>query len=192
VPPTLVIVSGPPGTGKTTLARHLANQLNLPLYSRDAIKESLFDTLGWSDRQRSKELGAASAAVLFTLLTDTLTAGADCLTESNFRASHSNADFQRLLADTGARTVQVQCTTHGPVLLDRFAARSTSTARHPGHCDDQNLEEFRPELLTGRYEPLDLPGPVLTLDTTRFETAPAHRLADQLTTLLRPDAPPPA
>ncbi|MFE7359159.1 AAA family ATPase [Streptomyces sp. NPDC057543] len=47
--PTVVIVSGPPGTGKTYLARQLATRLTLPWYSRDAIKESLFDTLGWSD-----------------------------------------------------------------------------------------------------------------------------------------------
>jgi hypothetical protein len=164
----------------------------MPLYSRDRIKEALFDTLGWSDRHRSKELGAASVAVLFAQLADTLNAGASCLTESNFRRTHSSGDFQRLLADTGARAVQIQCVTDGDTLLRRFTARSRSVERHPGHCDDNNLHEFHADLLAGRYDPLDIPGPVLTVDTTDLATMPLDDLTNQLSTLLHPDPPPPA
>lgn len=184
--PTVVIVSGPPGTGKTYLARQLATRLTLPWYSRDAIKESLFDTLGWSDRQRSKELGAASVAVLFSLLSDALGSGTSCLTESNFRRTLSSPDFQQLLGATGAGVVQIQCSTDGVTLLNRFTARASSAERHPGHCDDQNIDEFRGELLAGRYEPLDLPGPVLTVDTTRFDHVDIDALATQVSALLHP------
>ncbi|HEX8858768.1 MAG TPA: AAA family ATPase [Actinomycetes bacterium] len=47
---TLVLVTGPPASGKTTLARPLAFSLGLPLLGKDTIKEALFDTLGNGDR----------------------------------------------------------------------------------------------------------------------------------------------
>jgi predicted ATPase len=43
---TLVLVTGPPGSGKTTLAVPLARRLELPLIAKDTIKEALFDALG--------------------------------------------------------------------------------------------------------------------------------------------------
>jgi predicted kinase len=40
-----VIVSGPPGAGKSTLAIPLARRLGLPLLRKDHIKETLHDHL---------------------------------------------------------------------------------------------------------------------------------------------------
>jgi len=54
--PLLIIISGPPGTGKTTLGKRMANELHLPFVNKDSIKELLFDHLGWHDRAWSRKL----------------------------------------------------------------------------------------------------------------------------------------
>jgi len=41
-----VVVSGLPGSGKTTVAQALAPLLKLPLFDKDAILEQLFETKG--------------------------------------------------------------------------------------------------------------------------------------------------
>ncbi|MBE8523063.1 hypothetical protein ILP97_37170 [Amycolatopsis sp. H6(2020)] len=129
--------------------------------------------------------------MLFTQLTDILGAGVSCLTESNFRRTHSSDDFRRLVKDTGARIVQVQLTSDGPTLLDRFAARAATGDRHPGHGDQNNLDEFSAELLAGAYEPLSVPGEVLTIDATDPAAVPVGDLAAQLIALLEHPTHPP-
>jgi len=66
----IVLVSGPPGAGKTTLARPLAKALGFALLSKDDIKEPLFDALGGvrGDAEATQRFGAASWEVLWALI----------------------------------------------------------------------------------------------------------------------------
>src|SRR5262249_42209328 len=66
--PFIVIVTGPPGTGKTTLAEKIGEVFQLPVFNKDGIKEILFDTLGWSDREWSKRLGHATYMILYHVM----------------------------------------------------------------------------------------------------------------------------
>ena len=61
----LIIVSGFSCTGKTTLANKIAKRYSLPLISRDDLKESLYDSLGYSDTEWSNKLGVASYHLLY-------------------------------------------------------------------------------------------------------------------------------
>jgi predicted kinase len=44
--PTLIVVTGPPGSGKTTLAHALARAVRCPAICRDEIKEGIVNTAG--------------------------------------------------------------------------------------------------------------------------------------------------
>jgi predicted kinase len=56
-----VLITGLPGSGKTTIARPLAHALGLPLVAKDAIKETLFDTLGTDDPNATPASGRISS-----------------------------------------------------------------------------------------------------------------------------------
>jgi len=159
---------GPPCTGKTTLGKRIAHQFALPLVSKDGIKERLFDSLGWSDRAWSKRLGAASMSVLYYFAEIQLAARRSHILESNFRPDYDTAKLLALKQAYPFEPLQIQCRTDGEVLWQRFQQRSRSGERHPGHVEHAQLAEQRAGLLRGRYEPLDIGGQVVEIDTTDF------------------------
>jgi len=96
--PLVLIVCGAPGTGKTTLARKLAPALRLPLIARDDLKESLFETLGWSTVAWSQRLGQATYELLYLLIERLLEARCSLLVETPFDSDWANPRFQALQA----------------------------------------------------------------------------------------------
>ena len=49
-----ILIAGLPAAGKTTISESLSQSLNLPVLSKDKIKELLYDTVGFTGgRKRS-------------------------------------------------------------------------------------------------------------------------------------------
>lgn len=163
--PTLVIVSGAPGSGKTTLAHRLAADLCLPLISKDELKEALADAIGVPpDVPASMRLGAVAYAVLYFVAQQLLEARTGLIIESNFRRGVSEAELKPLLA--WSDPCLIQCTAPPEVVLRRYAERHDQGDRHPAHLDADRAAMLADDLAAGRFEPLDLSVPALVVDTT--------------------------
>jgi len=167
--PLLIIVSGAPSSGKTSIGRKIACELGLPFVFKDGIKEMLFDTLGWSDREWTEQLNLATYAILFHFMEAQLQAGLSFVVESDFKPDEHTAKFKELEHKFKFNPVQVQCQASDQVLLKRYKERAKSGKRHPGHMDHANLEDFKKALQEDTYEPLALGGEILTVITDDFD-----------------------
>jgi predicted kinase len=176
----MVIVSGPPGTGKTTISRHIADILALPLLQRDMIKETIFDSLGWSDRAWSQNVGIASYRLLYSMMELLLQTRRHFIIESNFTPSIDTPRFRTLQQQYPYRPLQVLCSTDVAVLFERLRRRSLSAERHPGHGDMEDIEKLTENDIIGRVEPLALEGPIIPFDTTSFATLNYTHLAHEI------------
>jgi predicted kinase len=170
-PPALVIVSGAPGGGKTTLASALADQLGLPLLARDDLKETIADELeprtggapGFAASD-STAIGRAAYAILFAVADQLLDAGVGVIVESNFRRGLSETYLMPHVAKAAA--VLVHCEAPHDLILSRFIGRAGSEGRHPVHPDLDRLDVLRDELAAGRFEPLELGIETIRVDTS--------------------------
>jgi predicted kinase len=158
--PLLVVVTGPPAAGKTTIARALAARLRLALIAKDTIKEALFDGIGTGDLEWSRRLGEGTYLAMLALVEESVAAGAGLVVEANFVRG---SELETRLAALPARLVQVHCSAPLEVLLERYGGRE----RHPGHVDAQRIEALREAVESGRHDPLDLPGETIRVDTSR-------------------------
>jgi predicted kinase len=163
--PTLVIVSGAPGSGKTTLAHRLASDLRMPLISKDELKETIADTVGLPpDVPASMRLGGVAYAALYFVARQLVEAQTGLIIESNFRRGVSEPELRPLLAWSDAGLIQ--CTAASEVVLRRYDERHGRGNRHPAHLDPDRAATLAEDLEAGLFEPLDLPIPTLLVDTT--------------------------
>jgi predicted kinase len=161
--PLLVVVTGPPATGKSTVAEDLATRLRVPFISKDLLKEALYDTFGYGDDVEEK-LDRAALALLFTVVEAQLEAGVSVVAESNFDAETDTGPFRRIVRDHGVRLAQIHCRASSEAILQNFADRAESGRRHPGHQDEaEDVAEVRAKLDAGLWDPLDLPGELIEL-----------------------------
>jgi predicted kinase len=156
VPAVFVVVSGPPGSGKTTLAVPLARQLHLPLIAKDTIKEALMTALGTPDVDASRRLGAAAVQVMLAVASES---SVGAVIEANLRRSVAVGELGRL----PGRVVEVFCRCDPEVARARYLARAGT--RHAGHFDDQRTDG---ELWQGEVaEPVAGGWPLLEVDTAQ-------------------------
>jgi predicted kinase len=173
--PTLVVVTGPPGSGKSALAAELRDRLGLPLVAKDALKEVLGEALQVEGRVDSQRLGAAIFHVLAHVVHEFLANGVSVIAEGNFQAE--SALFAGL---PPARIVQVHVSAEPELLRRRMLERAAN--RHPVHWDQEAAGEVAARAAAGEWDALPLGGELLEVDTTEWPDL--DELANALARLL--------
>lgn len=168
----IVLFSGPPASGKSTLAGPLAGALGFPLLSKDTIKEALFDSLRGpvGDLAYSTGLSDAAMDVLFAL-------AAHCprvVLDANFKSQDPHQ--RECLAALPGAIVEVHCRCDAEIAIRRYAQRADT--RHPAHA----LKRLTPELIARHDRPVSL-GTVIEVDTSTPVDLPAllRRVREALT-----------
>jgi predicted kinase len=162
--PLLLVLSGPPASGKTSVAEELAAELRIPFISKDTFKERLYEVFGDDDRLED-QVEHAGLALLYSVAGAQLAAGVPVMAESNFDSESDLGPLRGLQQEHGARLVQVHFSRSKEKLLERFVGRIEEGERHPGHGDEpEDVHEVERKLDAGVWDPLDLPGELIRVD----------------------------
>jgi hypothetical protein len=149
-----VVVSGPPASGKSTLAPRLASDLGLPLIAKDTIKDALMSVLPVPDVEPSRQIGRGAVAAMIAVAAES---PIGAVIESNFYPSVAVADLRRL----PGKVLEVFCRCEKEIAFDRYRGRAGT--RHGGHFDAVRTEQ---ELWNDEVaEPVAGGWPVLEVDT---------------------------
>jgi predicted kinase len=161
--PMLVVVSGPPGTGKTTLAHRVAAAIGCPAICRDEIKEGMVHASPGFVPGPGDPLTMRTLSTFFDVIGLLVGRGTTVVAEAAFQDRLWNPGLAPLLSRADVRVVH--CTVPAAVALARINARTDTDPRRAAHEDKQISAEAR--LRThNAFQSVDLPVPAITVDTT--------------------------
>ncbi|CAI0961880.1 AAA family ATPase [Serratia quinivorans] len=157
---TVILVNGIPASGKSTLARALAQHFGLPYLSLDGIKEPFMAQLDNVDRELNRRLGYAAYQAIWSMVAQ---APQRCIYVIDAWYGFQPRELLRqYLREAGVTQVlEVWNQISAKLAAERYAARlGQRSAGHPG-------AEYLPELraLAERAMPMAI-GPVIRVDQT--------------------------
>jgi predicted kinase len=136
--PTLIVVSGPAGSGKTTLAHAIASAVGCPAVCRDEIKEGMVHAT-WGPAasglvpRPGDELTARTLPVFFSVLELLVRAGVTTVAEAAFQDHVWRPRLEPLL--DLARLRIVHCAVDADLAARRIAQRVRDNPLRRAHAD---------------------------------------------------------
>jgi len=139
--PKCIIVTGRPGSGKTTLARKLAERLWMPVLSRDEIKEGYVSTFGVKHDQLPPDTNGLVSDFFFCLVNQYLAGNISVVIEAAFQHEVWEPRIPKILEL--ARVRIVVCVVDDAVAAQRHLKRGLENPRREFYHGDNRVAHYR-------------------------------------------------
>ena len=139
--PKCVIVTGRPGSGKTTLSKKLAQRLWMPVISRDEIKEGYVNTFGVKHDQLPSDTNGVVNNFFFEIVNQFLTNKVSLIIEAAFQHKVWETRISKIV-EIGSPFIVV-CSTDGEVAAKRHLQRGLDDSSREFYHGDKRVSIFR-------------------------------------------------
>lgn len=192
-----ILVTGIPAAGKSSMARKLANHYQIPMISKDDIKEILFDDLGFNSREEKVKEGIAAMHIMYYMAEQMMRVKKPFILENNFEFI-SKEELIKLLNEYEYQAITVTLTGDYPTIYQRFLERNESPTRHRGHVVNDCYPEIEmnhkaavlsyDDFVTGiqkrGMDQFSANGPRVIVDTTNFEKLDLSDVVEKISELI--------
>ena len=145
-----ILVTGIPASGKSTMAKFLAEHLSIPVISKDKIKELLFDDVGFKSRAEKVKLGIASMNIMYYMAEQFMKCNQPFILENNFE-NVSKEGLDEIIEKYSYKAITLTLTGDYKKIYERFVERNVSADRHRGHV----VNDCYPEIdVTRKTDPI--------------------------------------
>lgn len=163
--PLLIVVTGRPASGKTTLSHILSKEIKCPLLSRDQLKEGYLN----SHRSHHNDLSPTALQDVYKAFFQTiellLSHKISLVAEAAFQDKLWQPALNPLIQLAEIRIIV--CEIAPDLAWTRFTSRlAADPGREKFHGDSAELSQHPDKSLISIYQAPNLPVPTLTVDTT--------------------------
>ncbi len=128
----IIILAGMPASGKSTVAGRLKKEFDLPVLEKDALKEEIFDTMGFDCYAMKRKTDHAANAVLLRCARALLENGQSMILDNNFDTASAER-LNNLAREFGAHCITVFFGGDVTAFYRRYVERDRLHLRHLGH-----------------------------------------------------------
>ncbi len=167
--PNLIIVTGRPGSGKTTFAHLLADTIYMQVISRDKIKEGYVHTMGKSHDTFPDDINLAVTKIFFDTLKSLLENNISIIAEAAFQHpvwAHMLTGFEEI-----ANIQFVICNADDDIAFERFIKRGLSDPLRGYFHGDKGVQMVKENI---KVEPGSYNAPKFDLPTHYVNTSDGY------------------
>lgn len=139
--PRCIIITGRPGSGKTTLAQQLAAKLSLPLISRDVLKEGYVNTYGISHNELPDNTNSIVTEFFFEIVGQYLSGKVSVIIEAAFQHKLWAHYFQKI--EMLSIPSMILCELEPKLAAERHLQRGLADSRREFFHGDARVTHFR-------------------------------------------------
>ena len=159
IKPFLIIVSGRPGSGKTTFAKKLGSEIFMPVISRDEIKEGYVHSFGKKHSELSEKANKESTDIFFNILMELVNNNISVIAEAAFQHEIWSYYLSRFIGKT--KMYLLICKPDEKIALERFINRGLNNPKREYFHGDKGVD-----FNISKYIEPHLDVPTLYIDTT--------------------------
>lgn len=195
-----ILITGMPGSGKSTFANEISHKFDIPVYSKDGFKEVLFDTLGFNSREEKVKLGIAATELMYSAAEELIKHNKMFILDNNFENTLTER-LDILLDKYRYTAITVRLTGDPKVIYERFSYRDLNTNRHRGHVVNdrypekqgskkanptrKTYEQYLKDIKERGFSTFASNGPVIDVDVTDLEKVDYNLLNAKLKTIIK-------
>lgn len=164
--PKLVIVTGRPGSGKTTLSKELGKILYSPVVNRDEIKEGYVNTFNIKHDKLPKDTNKIVSEIFFKNIELLLSNKVSVVAEAAFQ--HKIWEPEIIKFKNYSDIFIIYCEIDADVAAKRHLERGINNPKREFFHGDKRVSDFKKTgivLPAGKYEPPSIEVPTIRVST---------------------------
>lgn len=125
----LIIITGAPASGKSSIAENIGKRINTEVISKDAYKIELFEKYGFTCHAEKKKLSIQGEKIMHETIAKNIYLNQDLIVDNNFK----NYNELRKIINSSSNSVDIKCiycVADYSILAKRYNERISSGNRH--------------------------------------------------------------